>query len=105
MHTPGQWCVERDHSGLYVGTPAQLVCKTYPATSCWVGDAKVSEDANARLISAAPDLLELAEALLGIGDRHEHGVCHGLSPTEYAATIAPMARRAIRKAKGETVEN
>lgn len=40
-------------------------------------------------------LRELAKAVLNIGNLERNGVPHGIDPTEYAATIAPMARAAL----------
>ncbi len=40
-------------------------------------------------------LRALAEAVLSIGNIERNGVPHGIDPTEYAATIAPMARAAL----------
>ena len=84
-HTPGPWAYENYGGTLHVfldnegGTPS--ICKL-------VGNDK---DANARLIAAAPDLLEALQNLLKV---HE-----GEGGTQYHA--GDIARAAIAKAKGE----
>jgi hypothetical protein len=56
-HTPGPWQLTRDNNLLLVGaTGAGNICLTY--TRVLTGDP----EANARLIAAAPDLLEAARA-------------------------------------------
>ena len=82
-HTPGPWKIFDDHPD-----PDLLCLHVYH------GDeqiADVSELKNARLIAAAPDLLEALENLLKV---HE-----GEGGTQYHA--GDMARAAIAKAKGE----
>lgn len=58
QHTPGPWAVEcpYDEPGTFVTAPSTaLVCKVYSL------DGETA--ANARLIAAAPELLELAEEI------------------------------------------
>ncbi len=97
-HTPGPWVVGEPNKGPVAGTvpvhtadymesyrAGQLVCSVY-------GTAAFS-DANARLIAAAPDLLDALQKLVGyldgtVGDYHLEN---------YAL---PAARSAVAKAIG-----
>ena len=60
-HTPGPWNVEHPYGepGTYVSGPnTGLIAKLYtPDAHLWNVDRKVSIEANAHLIAAAPDLL------------------------------------------------
>jgi len=77
-HTPGPWTVWEE-GGVYVDSPTYLVCSVYGP-----GPAVL---ANARLIAAAPELLEaLKDVMERLVDRHE------------ADESAVKARAAIAKA-------
>jgi hypothetical protein len=95
-HTPGPWVAEERSE---IGEGYWHVICPDDGIHCQV--MFEGTEADSRLIAAAPDLLELAEALLLIGNREENGIAHGVNPTEFAATLAPMARAAIAKAKEE----
>ena len=105
-HTPGPWmiCYWSDGGARYIG----------PDNTQWV--ARIAEDnipedirlANARLIAAAPDLLEaLQEACdLALGDAHEPSskcvdTCDNPIYCGEEWAIAQKARAAIAKAKGK----
>jgi len=77
-HTPGPWFVEAQnvHSG------GRVICRTD-----WNIRDQV-DDANARLIAAAPELLEALEALMA----HE---------PDHSDTLWENALAAIAKAKGQ----
>ena len=83
-HTPGPW--ESKQESAYV--PAQVWADGRQLAEVY-GEDRATRAANARLIAAAPELLEALEALL-IG--HEEGA----TPSEWFE----QARAAIRKAKG-----
>lgn len=62
-HTPGPWYVEQPYGepGIYVAATINtgLIAKLFPQDGhLFNRDTKVSEAANARLIAAAPELLE-----------------------------------------------
>lgn len=70
-HTPGPWNVERPfgEAGLYVAArTSALVCKLYPVDpGTFNVDQRVTEEANAAVIAASPDMLaalRLAHPLL-----------------------------------------
>ena len=101
-HTPGPWAVDDHDHGVEVfraqpmpgGGRGEGVCAVYG----WGG----MRDADARLIAAAPELLEALERM----ERHardfaECPFCH-LPPEIGCATDCPLtaARAAIEKARG-----
>jgi hypothetical protein len=93
-HTPGPWKAKK-----WVGTdlyddpdrPFVEVGNVHWSPKNWKPAAAIKQTANARLIAAAPELLEALENLLKV---HE-----GEGGTQHNA--ADMARAAIAKAKGE----
>ena len=93
-HTPGPWKAKK-----WVGTdpyddpdrPFVEVGNVHWSPKNWKPAAAIKQTANARLIAAAPELLEALENLLKV---HE-----GEGGTQHNA--ADIARAAIAKAKGE----
>lgn len=86
--TPGPW--NRIIADGYTVRHPQIYSDTGPvANATWLGDGRLDElNANARLIAAAPDLLEAI-----------HGLLNALpSATTHPAIQA--ARKAIKKAEG-----
>jgi hypothetical protein len=79
-HTPGEWKAIEGMNGWQV----------------WAVDIQiidyVLEEADARLIAAAPDLLEALEAVMHIGV---------VTPHKNWPAVAEQARAAIAKARGE----
>lgn len=96
--TPGPWRVIDSHDGPYVRSKGGLIAGGV-RTSHWPGQderylAELEERvANARLISAAPDLYEALKAIMD-----------DVEPTEFALSshIRDAARSALAKARGET---
>ena len=95
-HTPGPWVASNDlchvfgRSGWSVGP--------HGVTTAVCGDTPPAEEqeANARLIAAAPELLEALECVTGlIAWARDHGA-------SYTEPIEHMARNAIAKATRET---
>ena len=95
-HTPGPWTVQRDFRGY--GTFQIVEAGERERSLLMCGDAagvpRGEMQANARLIAAAPDLLESAESILLM-----------LDGTDHSTKIDRMAqlRAAIAKARGEGV--
>lgn len=91
-HTPGPWWkdgrIVRPANEAHPRRAAIAAC----ALSHGIGEAAVEDDANARLIAAAPELLE---ALLGL--LHEDGGSLAYSKSNPACVAA---RAAIAKATG-----
>lgn len=92
-HTPGPW--NRIIADGYTVRHPQIYSDTGPvANATWLGDGRLDElNANARLIAAAPELLE---ALRGLRDAFL-----GTS-VEVQADAMRAARAAIAKAGGES---
>ena len=87
-HTPGPWIFEERKTAFDILAPESVY---YVAEYLGVDCGVIDNMADARLIAAAPDLLEALENLLKV---HE-----GEGGTQYNS--ADMARAAIAKAKGE----
>ena len=88
-HTPGPWFAQYDDNGFYeIGSEAVSLRLAFTYGE---GD---TDEANARLIAAAPDLLE---ALWGMATSF-HAVEH---MEEHMQQSAARARAAIAKATGE----
>ncbi len=106
-HTPGPWFSVKNGAYKWVESPAHTVCVFYQ----WNSDGSMSESedaaANARLISAAPDLLAALETILEIcevGDEdriREFAENIGYHETYIVAGHIAAAKAAISKAKGE----
>lgn len=89
-HTPGPWCLS-DESPMIIQDECKVIvgsASTYPNSGYFPGQKEA--EANARLIAAAPELLEACEGLLGLAERD--GWLH---------VAVNAARAAIAKAKGE----
>lgn len=85
-HTPAPWViVESDDDYLIVNEKSE---------AC---SAEAYGIENARLIAAAPDLLEALKALLNAHERSERGHAYGV---EIRFAITEQARAAIAKAEG-----
>jgi len=93
-HTPGPWVVEdghiqRDSGGIRYWQISDgqdsIACNQF----CYAGQNPAVNAANARLIAAAPSLLEALEALVGSFEKHR--------PKAYW----DAARAAIALARGE----
>jgi hypothetical protein len=86
-HTPGPWEVYKPNVtagwGLCVGTDTHILFQHKGK------DSKEIKEANARLIAAAPDLLEALESIVGG------------STQRVSAELQTKAQAAIAKAKGE----
>lgn len=92
-HTPGPWSVE---------SVAEVICGNLPSPHMVIGDdceivADVHREANARLIAAAPDLLEALEYAVSM---------YGKPGGPWSIPADPggwldRARTAIAKARGE----
>jgi hypothetical protein len=101
-HTPGKWTAKQDTAN---GNDRFILSGRNGAFGHWQGwaaDGVTTEEedaANARLIAAAPDLLEALEELTRIG-------CFGFDVSSLPETAprrmaVEQARAAIRKARGE----
>lgn len=94
-HTPGPWFSMDDRDGNIRGLRGRHGPESVNVVN-WNGISRASSangQANARLISAAPELLEALEAITALYDTDEG--CRSIP--EYTA-----ARAAIAKAKGPT---
>jgi hypothetical protein len=100
QHTGGQWFVERIHKmidkqphekdmwAVYSTQKARYV--DAPQDICCFNWGTPEGQANAHLIAAAPDLLQVVEDYLLLCQLHD-----------YVGAVPDAAREALRKAKGE----
>ena len=87
QHTPGPWSVVEDRvpASLEIFADKSAICE------CWRRADVATEMANARLISAAPDLLEALRNIVSAALRHQ---------LEESDLEVVEARAAIAKATG-----
>lgn len=91
MHTPGPWWRALGADGVYeVGAGDEVLARVQRREVSFGFKAGGSDEANARLIAAAPELLAALEDLIAPYNMSE----------DYQAKI-DRARAAIKKAKGE----
>jgi len=100
-HTPGPWEIDPDtRPGMEWNN--HIVDSTGNLTICFMshsgGLSPDRDKANARLIAAAPELLEALESFIALNLRNDGATCdwHDL-----IAAVA-NAEKAVKKAKGET---
>lgn len=97
-HTPGPWFV--NPLGLTAHQLAVGTDETFVA-NCGVGDGSPNEKAaNARLIAAAPDLLEAFQRIAAIADKEPSNL-HEAQVLRYSSWAFDIARAAIAKATEE----
>lgn len=94
-HTPGPWAYATGPSlkGRYhtvEDADENMVCECYEGT-------EETDEANARLITAAPELLEALEAVIAAKDQFDKDGTFDLDQDAWEAS----ARAAIAKARGE----
>lgn len=99
-HTPGPWTVEHDGPSLaFVTAKAETITGAKWGIVCSVTSDFEHGEANARLIAAAPELLEALEWARDHLNNLEHSE-GGLNPGEEHVREKVLA--AIAKAKGES---
>ena len=104
QHTPGPWAYIVPDG--YVVRHPQIYSDFGPvANATWLGENKLDQlKANARLIAAAPDLLEALEELYAVRANWIRTADHSGDDDENAAMWVEMhkARAAIARATGES---
>ena len=113
-HTPGPWLETITSWAVVKGNYTEIIissCSSFPRKPKLIwrkridGPAQPEDIANTHLTTAGPDLLGTLEEILRIVSENfdlKEGV--NLGPIAYASglqRIAPLARKAIAKAKGE----
>ena len=105
-HTPGPWTTdEDDHDAPHQDIKIKAG-KHRTVCTVWIDDAPVrdfnaEQQANAHLIAAAPDLMEVVVAYIDHFERCRITNTHGSRDFDFAGHLAALARAAIAKAKGE----
>ena len=94
-HTPGPWVVKSARSGFYVESQFDVIVDSLDECGRY---GAIDNEANARLIAAAPELLKALKALIeNVGSC----ICYDQSEGECLAKAWKMAAVAIAKAEGE----
>lgn len=95
-HTPGPWRNMTNQVETMPDKGGAVICEVFALEGEDRHALGVEADANARLIAAAPELLDVCEIALGVfAWARDHGA-QNIEP------IADMARAAIAKATGGT---
>jgi hypothetical protein len=101
-HTPGPWAIFQDETDdaneIEISSLSRFNSSVIPICAISIGydgPVEIEQQANARLISAAPELLEAAKVALAYLD-----VCLG-APSWTGESPYPLLRAAISKALGE----
>ena len=107
QHTPGPWIIEAEtcHTGdiATVHNTAEKWVTIYAPHWMETGMGEHEQSANARLIAAAPELLEALKAMLEVhGVRQEHANASVEIPQSWV-DLSDVARTAIAKATGGEV--
>lgn len=101
-HTPGPWTLTADGAGWYIEcSPERGHSVAYIRAEIGEEDPDTSDDekeANARLIAAAPELLDALIALLGVAPSKAPGAGLIVGAEEKHANALQAARAAIKKA-------
>lgn len=109
-HTPGPWqwdgspCdYDASNEAPWLVTDAYAVGveKTLRDGVILKGQIECLNESNARLIAAAPDLLEAVRAYVQHFEAHHITNTHGGRDFDFTGHIAQLARAAISKATGE----
>ena len=100
-HTPGPWDrAQVIHTkACRIGTRARPVCDVLP----YKGEPTPEDNANARLIAAAPDMYEALKGMLeDYEDQHGQGVCD--CDTHVPVCNSCLSRAALAKATHQEAE-
>jgi hypothetical protein len=95
-HTPGPWFVTR--KGFMIETGVEALCEPGPdGEARWLPVCTMEKDwdaqtaqANARLIAAAPDMLEVLEELLWLREQEFKSAVKKKNAYERAMSMTPM---------------
>ena len=92
-HTPGPWELKYEKTGRTIDAVIKMGKAAIYFTR-GIGQTFEEQQANARLIASAPDLLSALEEMISVFQDHEQY-------DEESAEVILSARAALRKAKGE----
>ncbi len=108
-HTKGLWEIEKQGNKIIIFTREDCYTEKFDSDFCGtictmdVTCCPEEDNANAHIISAGPDLLEVMEIIVGVNDEECRLDHHGYCQTHYGdiPCVITLARKAIKKAKGE----
>ena len=97
-HTPGPWFTAKGgYSTIYVEAKLRAGV-IQEVAACGLTELREQQEANVRLIAAAPDLLEALQMLVEACTDSNDG-CHGTLSTSF---VANLVESAIAKATGQS---
>jgi hypothetical protein len=105
-HTPGPWGSSKVLRGAVVGRHGSSAGLVLAQVTEFVPKYRAESEANARLISAAPELLEALLAILGplnVCSDNKHVRDEEVLPLDITMGELRAARAAIAKARGEAL--
>lgn len=89
-HTPGPWLIL---GSIIVGADTKQICALWPLDDSGTPiQSEATDDANARLIAAAPELLEALQCLLA--DAYDQGMSDGDASIDLAKAALAKALNA-----------
>jgi hypothetical protein len=95
-HTPGPWAVAWPNPRIVSAQEKKAVASPH-----FAGYEEDEIEANARLIAAAPELLEALRALVAVNEEHNARVAVVIgAPKDWNDSYLAAARAAIAKAEG-----
>ena len=93
-HTPGPWSIDPDDGGPWY-------CVREPGGG-WIAQVPEPDSADARLIAAAPELLEVLRAVAAAGGQDRHGFANAAALQDDDA-LSHRVRAAIGQATNQEV--
>ena len=91
-HTPGPWSALRCEHGWHIGPQPAGVCSISDNSG---GERRDQQEANARLIAAAPEMLEALRAIIYASDK-----CQGHRNCDHNMTGWTLGRAVLAKVEG-----
>ena len=96
-HTPGPWEVFKNGTKWIIFSPVKDA--TIAVTGGWTDESRSQESANARLLAAAPELLEALEGVEGYLTDYDH--YSKVDVDVWVKAALPQLRAALAKTRGE----
>lgn len=99
QHAPGPWSYVWEPKGFTIDAPGAPMGQVYVATL--IGDPNDRMEANARLIAAAPDLLNALQWFMDWTEKHRLNVAECIDGVPRECPIVLIARDVIARATGK----
>ncbi|WP_301902271.1 hypothetical protein [Alistipes ihumii] len=96
--TPGAWFATYDHG--YSTWIIDVIDDKEQLVACAIPDSKIESEANARLIAAAPEMLEALQNLVFLHSCEQEGIDSAMPTRGQWMDAISKAEKAINKALG-----